>query len=177
MSNKLDDFIDDSMEFIEKHDFCELCGESDPIEIFYKDSNMDNRADGNRMALCKECNKLVQSPIKMTVFRDLSIEIAHKLPGHISCGVLHGHTINISVGIQGELDLISGMVMDFNELKRVLKEVIEDKFDHSYLNDTFYMPTSEMLSLYIFNVLKRKGYDVKLIRIHETQKNYVEFEG
>jgi len=171
--NKPLDFYEDT-EIKSSCSSCDLCGD-ESTEFFYKDGNINNRGRSNLLFLCKKCyDGINDKPLQLTVFRDLSIEIAHKLPGHITCGVLHGHTVNITVGVSGSLNFATGMVMDFNDLKTVLKEVIEDKFDHAYLNYTFYMPTSEMLSLYIFNNLKRRGYNIKLVRVHETQKNYVE---
>ena len=50
------------------------------------------------------------------------IDSAHYLPGHEKCGVLHGHTYRIEVVIEGEKQ--SGMLIDFSELKRSIREAL-----------------------------------------------------
>ena len=50
------------------------------------------------------------------------------------CENVHGHNYRIEVKVQGEqLDSI-GLLVDFVELKRVMKEVIE-YLDHQFIND------------------------------------------
>ena len=53
---------------------------------------------------------------------------------HGKCENVHGHNYRIEVKVQGEqLDSI-GLLVDFVELKRVMKGVI-DYLDHRFLND------------------------------------------
>jgi len=68
------------------------------------------------------------------------IDCAHFLPGHGKCGSLHGHTYKIEVVIEGEKK--SGMLMDFAELKRSVKEGLS-AFDHRTLNDFIEYPSVE----------------------------------
>jgi len=114
--------------------------------------------------------------IQLTIYKTFTIEIAHHLPNHETCSFLHGHSVHITVGVNGNLNLNTGMVMDFKILKNILQELVISKFDHSYLNDTLFIPTAEMFSFYIFRNLKDHGINVKIVRVHETENNFVEFE-
>jgi 6-pyruvoyltetrahydropterin/6-carboxytetrahydropterin synthase len=77
------------------------------------------------------------------------IDCAHYLPGHDKCGSLHGHTYKIEVVIEGENK--SGMILDFSELKKSIKEGLS-YFDHKTLNDFLEYPSVEN----ICESLKRK---------------------
>ncbi len=68
------------------------------------------------------------------------IDCAHYLPGHVKCGSLHGHTYKIEVVIEGERK--SGMVMDFAEFKKAVREVLSS-YDHRTLNDLLEYPSVE----------------------------------
>ena len=68
------------------------------------------------------------------------IDCAHYIPGHGKCGSLHGHTYKIEVVIEGENK--SGMIVDFAELKKSIKEALSF-FDHKTLNDILEYPSVE----------------------------------
>jgi 6-pyruvoyltetrahydropterin/6-carboxytetrahydropterin synthase len=50
------------------------------------------------------------------------------------CENVHGHNYRVRVTIEGEELDQAGLLVDFAELKRILREAIE-KFDHQFLND------------------------------------------
>jgi 6-pyruvoyltetrahydropterin/6-carboxytetrahydropterin synthase len=77
------------------------------------------------------------------------IDCAHYLPGHQKCGALHGHTYKIEVVIEGENK--SGMIIDFAELKRSLRETLS-VYDHRNFNDFLEYPSVEN----ICEMIKRK---------------------
>ncbi len=63
----------------------------------------------------------------------LTFDSANYTPGSVDkCRRLHGHTFRVDVEIEGEIDPTTGMVMDFLELKRIVKEVLEE-YDHRVL--------------------------------------------
>ena len=73
------------------------------------------------------------------------------------CESLHGHNFTVQVQVQGrELDPKLGIVMDFQELKTLLKEVLAG-LDHRNLNElpefVEINPSSEHLARYIFQRL------------------------
>ncbi|MGB5462804.1 MAG: 6-carboxytetrahydropterin synthase, partial [Aureibaculum sp.] len=71
----------------------------------------------------------------------------------------HGHNYDLIVSVTGEIDPITGFVMDMKELKDLIRIEIEDKFDHKNLNkevDEFkdLNPTSENIVVVIWNKLR-----------------------
>ena len=73
------------------------------------------------------------------------------------CEALHGHNFAVRVQVQGrELDPKLGIVMDFQELKALLKQVLAE-LDHRNLNElpefAEINPSSEHLARYIFHRL------------------------
>jgi len=57
------------------------------------------------------------------------------------------------------------MVIDFADLKRMLKEII-DKLDHKLINDLIENPTCENICIWIFNELKSKlPKDLRVVRV------------
>jgi len=128
--------------------------------------------------LCDDCVDEIKSGYAtMTVYKTVKIDVAHKIPGHITCGNMHGHTIKIVVGVQGRMDMNTGMVIDFKSLKLIIEKEVVDRFDHGCLNDTLPIPTAEYLAFYIYRKLNERGLNIVLIRVHETDDNYVDFTG
>lgn len=82
---------------------------------------------------------------------------AHKLRGYEGdCEHLHGHNWRIEVQVHREqLDEL-GMVCDFHEVKRLIKEAT-DGLDHHYLNEhppfDKVNPTSENIARFLFDKL------------------------
>lgn len=82
----------------------------------------------------------------VTVGVKKEFDAAHYLPNYDGkCKNMHGHTWHVTVEVTGELEPISGMVLDLAILKRVLSQAIE-KFDHQLLNNYISVPTCEILS-------------------------------
>ena len=102
----------------------------------------------------------------MEIFVCLSFDAAHFLPnvpeGH-KCGRLHGHTFQVELHVQGDVDTESGWVMDFGDIKRIAKPVLEE-LDHNYLNDIQGLenPTSENIAVWLWRRLEK---DMALSRI------------
>jgi 6-pyruvoyltetrahydropterin/6-carboxytetrahydropterin synthase len=68
------------------------------------------------------------------------VDCAHSLPGHTKCGQLHGHTYKIEVAIEGEPR--NGMILDFADLKRAVRDVLS-AYDHRSWNDFLEYPSVE----------------------------------
>ncbi len=96
----------------------------------------------------------------------------------------HGHNYDLIVSVRGEIDPVTGYVVDMKYLKDLIKEKIEDRFDHKNLNletEVFKTlnPTAENIAAVIWQIL-RKELDTKLdlkIKLYETERNFVECEG
>lgn len=74
------------------------------------------------------------------------------------CENVHGHNYRVRVVVQGaELDH-RGLLVDFGDIKKVMKKVIE-RLDHQFLNDvppfTEWNPTAENLALYFYQEVSK----------------------
>jgi 6-pyruvoyltetrahydropterin/6-carboxytetrahydropterin synthase len=89
--------------------------------------------------------------------KQFAFEAAHVLPYHQGkCSRLHGHSYRLDVSVAGPLTSegpATGMVIDFDELARIVRATIIDKLDHSHLNDTIENPTSENIVVWIWRRL------------------------
>jgi len=102
--------------------------------------------------------------------------IIRDYPGE--CGRLHGHNWNVKVVVKTkELDNF-GMAIDFKELSKILKEII-DKLDHYHLNDIppfdKIQPTAENIAKFFYDEIKqkisdRKNLEIDFVEIWETEK-------
>ncbi|WP_456370456.1 6-carboxytetrahydropterin synthase QueD [Geoglobus sp.] len=97
---------------------------------------------------------------------------AHSIPGHERCGRLHGHNFRVEVEIEGDIRE-NGMVMDFYDLKKHLREVLSE-FDHRILNEIIDIPSSENICTEIFRKLKNKGLNVVRVRVYESEDKWAE---
>jgi len=94
----------------------------------------------------------------------------------------HGHNYELEVKITGEVDPETGYVYDMKKLADLIKEEVEDRFDHKNLNlDTIEfrntIPSTENLVIVIYGLLRNKipaGYDVR-VRLWETPRNFAEY--
>jgi queuosine biosynthesis protein QueD len=53
---------------------------------------------------------------------------------HGKCENVHGHNYKVRAKLEGEQLDEAGLLVDFNDVKRVLNEII-DRVDHKFLND------------------------------------------
>lgn len=135
------------------------------------------------------------------VSKEFSFDMAHLLDGHDGkCQNLHGHTYKLQVELQGELHpsgAKKGMVMDFSDLKKIVKEQILAPMDHAFIYDetsereckiarllqelnskTFAMPTrttAEEMARFIFQRLEQQGLTLSAIRLWETPTSFCEY--
>jgi len=100
--------------------------------------------------------------IRMIVGVSETFDSAHFLPNHPKCGKVHGHTYKVEVEVEGELK--DGMVIDFEDLKSLLKEIVA-KFDHGLINDLIENPTCENICLAIFSEIRDRLKDLKVVRV------------
>lgn len=134
------------------------------------------------------------------VSKEFSFDMAHILDGHDGkCRNLHGHTYKLQVEVSGELyqqGPKKGMVMDFADLKDIVKTLILEPMDHAFIYDTnsereckiaallneldsktFGMPsrtTAEEMARFIFNRLKSE-LPLSAVRLWETPTSFCEY--
>ncbi len=108
----------------------------------------------------------------MEIYKEFGFEAAHLLPnvpaGH-KCGRLHGHSFRVEVHVAGPLHPALGWVMDYADIKTIVKPVIA-RLDHYYLNDIPGLdnPTSEVIARWLWQQLKPLLPELCRIVIKET---------
>ena len=116
----------------------------------------------------------------MDVFREFTFEAAHLLPnvaeGH-KCRRLHGHSFRVAVHVSGEVDPVTGMLIDFADIKDAF-EPLWVQLDHHYLNEIVGLdnPTSENLAIWIWERLAGT-LPLRRVVVRETCNSGVEYEG
>lgn len=108
--------------------------------------------------------------------KEFTFEAAHRLPHHDGkCRRLHGHSwkglVYVSAATLHQDGAKRGMVMDYSEIKAMLKPLVDDYLDHHFLNDTLKLenPTSELVAQWIYNRLTESGLRGLLaVEIRET---------
>ncbi len=117
----------------------------------------------------------------MEIFKVFRIEAAHRLPcvpDDHKCSRLHGHSFRIEVHVSGDVDRELGWVQDFADISAAFVPV-KERLDHHYLNDVpgLENPTSENLSVWIWNELSPKLPMLSRIVVHETCTCGCSYEG
>jgi len=89
--------------------------------------------------------------------------------------------MKLIVSVTGVIDQETGYVIDMKVLKNIIKNEIEDVFDHKNLNIEIpefkdLNPTSEVLVTVIFDLLSPHLPNLQKTGLWETEKNYFEYE-
>ena len=143
-----------------------------------------------------------KSLIRIT--KEFKFEMAHALMGYDGlCRNIHGHSYGLNVTVTGypvdtEGHPKLGMVMDFGDLKRIVRKAVVDEFDHSLvlnrkmtglpldeLKKNFeriilvdYQPTSELMVIDFaerISALLPEGIILKHLLLRETVTSYAEW--
>lgn len=98
----------------------------------------------------------------------------------------HGHNFEVYVTLKGEVDPELGYFINFNDLKAIMKERIEEPLDHKNLNlDVPWLAgkrtSTEVLARGIWEQMQEglRGLNCALhrVRIWETENNYADYYG
>ena len=116
--------------------------------------------------------------------KNWSDEKNHKVFGKCNYQNYHGHNYELIVSVTGKINPETGYVMDMGELKKIIKNEIEERLDHKNLNLDIphfsnNIPSAENICIYIYNIL-RENIDAQYkisIRLYETPRNFVEYSG
>ena len=110
---------------------------------------------------------------KIRITKQFSFETGHALYGYDGkCKNVHGHSYKLSVTVIGTPILDNnnvkfGMVIDFTDLKKIVKEEIVDNFDHA----TVFNKNTPHVEL--ANELSNRGHHVILVDYQPTSENMV----
>ena len=135
--------------------------------------------------------------MKVTVSRKAHFNAAHRLYrkdwtmeknqevfGKCNNPNFHGHNYELIVSVTGEVDKETGYVIDTKILSDLIKEHIEEAFDHKNLNEDVsefkdLNPTAEHIAYIIWHKLRvlidaNKELEITL---YETPRNFVTYKG
>lgn len=139
------------------------------------------------------------------ITKQFSFETGHALYGYDGkCRNVHGHSYKLSVTVIGNPisdrnHVKFGMVIDFSDLKKIVKEEIVDVFDHATVFNkntphvelarelesrghnvllVDYQPTSEMMVIdFADKITKRLPENIQLfaLKLQETETSFAEW--
>jgi len=136
------------------------------------------------------------------ITKEFKFEMAHALHGYDGvCANIHGHSYRLWVTVKGKIKdelghAKNGMLIDFVDLKKIVKPNIVDKFDHSLVlnansphadinleafDKVYYLefqPTSENLVVYYANYIKAQlpdGVELLKVILSETSSSFAEW--
>lgn len=99
----------------------------------------------------------------------------------------HGHRYECHVTVAGSLDEETGMVVRLDELDRVLRAEVHDRFDHKHINYDVpefafgkQIPTCEGLSVYLWQRIAPRlpdGVQLERVRVQEEPGLFAEYDG
>jgi 6-pyruvoyltetrahydropterin/6-carboxytetrahydropterin synthase len=110
---------------------------------------------------------------KIRITKQFGFETGHALYGYDGkCKNVHGHSYKLSVTVIGTPILDNnnvkyGMVIDFTDLKKIVREEIVDQFDHATVFNGL-TPHIELA-----NELKQRGHHVIVVDYQPTSENMV----
>ena len=116
--------------------------------------------------------------------KDWSFEKNQEIFGKCNNPYYHGHNYEITVSVTGEINPKTGYLIDLKVLKDIIKEEIEDAFDHKNLNEQVpefkdLNPTAENIVVVSWEKI-RKRIDKELdleVTLYETPRNFVTYKG
>lgn len=133
---------------------------------------------------------------------EASFDAAHFLKDYQGkCRNLHGHRWRVIAELQSEAlredPQQRGMVVDFGDLKRALKDAC-DHLDHCLIFETGslkettvraledeafrmaevpFRPTAENFARYFYDLLYKEGFGIRRVEVYETPNNCAAYEG
>lgn len=131
-----------------------------------------------------------------TVTKEIYFCYGHRLMNYEgACRHLHGHNGKIEVELQSEKLDARGMVVDFAEIRRVIKDWIDLTLDHTMLlrkddplvsvfrekGERFYVmnenPTAESIAKLIYDYARSKDLPVTRVTLWETESSFATYTG
>ncbi|MEO5789435.1 MAG: 6-pyruvoyl trahydropterin synthase family protein [Gelidibacter sp.] len=142
---------------------------------------------------------------KIRITKQFSFETGHALYGYDGkCKNVHGHSYKLSVTVFGTpisdtSNVKYGMVIDFSDLKKIVKSEIVDVFDHATVFNkntphvelakeleirghnvllVDYQPTSEMMVIDFAGKIKKylpENIQLHSLRLQETDSSFAEW--
>ncbi|HET7535050.1 MAG TPA: 6-carboxytetrahydropterin synthase [Candidatus Didemnitutus sp.] len=135
-------------------------------------------------------------PGRVLITRQVHFNSAHRLHNpdksdawnrkqYGACNTLHGHNYVLEVTVGGQVDPVTGYVVDLGDLKTIMNTAVADVCDHRSLNDDVgflrgLIPSTENLVIAFWHRLAPHipaPARLHCVRLYETPRNFAEFFG
>jgi len=120
---------------------------------------------------------------RVAITKVFTFDAAHHMHDYEGkCISLHGHTYRLEMTISGYPNEI-GMSIDFGTIKKIYTEVLEERLDHRYLNETLPPMNTSVENLLVWmweeidgwlvkKDLKAAGFRIEELKLYETPNSY-----
>ncbi|HNX33614.1 MAG TPA: 6-carboxytetrahydropterin synthase QueD [Kiritimatiellia bacterium] len=113
----------------------------------------------------------------LTVSKQCQFDAAHVLTNHAGqCKNLHGHTYRVIVQVADTSDG-NDMVIDFKDLKQVIRVTILDRFDHAFIFDQSSASECEIAAVIAKHGMKSVGLPFRSTAENLARHFFRELEG
>ena len=131
-----------------------------------------------------------------TVTKEIYFCYGHRLMNYDGpCKFLHGHNGKIEVELASDKLDQRGMVVDFSEIRRVIKDWVDRTLDHTMLfrkddplvpilkekGERFYVlqenPTAESIAKLIYDYARSQSFPVTRVTLWETESSFATYCG
>jgi 6-pyruvoyltetrahydropterin/6-carboxytetrahydropterin synthase len=128
------------------------------------------------------------------IVKSISFCYGHRLLNYVGpCAHLHGHNASVDIKLASENLDERGMVMDFSDVKSVVKKWLDENLDHTMLlaaddpiipileqaGEKFYVmeknPTAEYIAEHIYEFVELQGFPIVDVTLWETPTSYARF--
>jgi len=96
----------------------------------------------------------------------------------------HGHNYTLEVTVAGEVDAVTGFVVDLKALKEIMEREVVGVYDHRHLNLEVaefkaMLPTTENIAIAVWRRLEGKipGARLERVRVYEMAELFAEYRG
>ncbi|MFP4104448.1 MAG: 6-carboxytetrahydropterin synthase QueD [Phycisphaerae bacterium] len=119
--------------------------------------------------------------MKAELIKTFNFDAAHalaSLPAGHKCRNMHGHSYRVDIHVTGEVDPDVGWVIDFGEIKKLVKPILDD-LDHHCLNEVEGLEnsTSENIAGYLWDRLIVDLPTLSAITVWESDTSRVVYRG
>ncbi len=154
------------------------------------------RKAATRKASNRSAGSLRSLPGKVFITRQVHFNSAHRLHNpnksaawnrkqYGPCNTVHGHNYVLEVTVSGNVDPVTGYVIDLGDLKRIMNTAVADPCDHRSLNEGVgflrgLIPSTENLVIAFWHRLAPQipaPARLHCVRLYETPRNFAEFFG
>jgi len=116
--------------------------------------------------------------MKMEISKLFRFEASHSLPllpKEHKCHRMHGHSYEILVAVEGELDPLLGWVQDYAAISGYVDQLILARLDHQNLNEVLapLHTTAENLAIWIAQQLQICLPMLSRVEVRETETSKV----